>query len=71
MILISSIGYFGDAAGANVAYSVRGLWAILLAWWLGSLFGNTELVARTKRILHARITGALLICAATALVFLT
>jgi len=69
VVLIRSIGVYGDAAGANVAYSVRGLWGILLVWWIGSWFGNAELAARSPRVLQARIAGAVLVCAATALVF--
>jgi drug/metabolite transporter (DMT)-like permease len=69
VVLIRSIGVYGDAAGANVAYSVRGLWGILLVWWIGRWFGNTELAARSPRVLRARLLGAALVCAATALVF--
>lgn len=69
VVLIRSIGVYGDAAGANVAYSVRGLWGILLVWWVGSWFGNTELATRSPRVLRARLLGAGLVCAATALVF--
>lgn len=71
LILIRSIGVYGDAAGANVAYSMRGLWGILLVWWVGGWFGNTELSARSPRVLRARILGAILVCGATALVFWT
>jgi drug/metabolite transporter (DMT)-like permease len=69
LILIRSIGVYGDAAGANVAYSVRGLWGILLVWWVGSWFGNMELSARSPQVLRARILGSVLVCAATVLVF--
>lgn len=69
VVLIRSIGIYGDAAGANVAYSVRGVWGILLVWWIGRWFGNTELAARSPRVLRLRLLGAALVCAATVLVF--
>jgi drug/metabolite transporter (DMT)-like permease len=70
LVLIRSIGAFGHAAEANVVYSMRGLWTILLVWGIGRWFGNTELHARSRRILWTRTAGAALLCVSTVLVFL-
>ncbi len=70
LVLITSIGVFGDAAGANVAYSTRGLWGIALVWLIGRWFQNTELVAMPPRVIAAKVIGATLTTAATVLLFL-
>ena len=70
LVLIRAIGAYGDAAGANVVYSTRGLWGIFLVWLIGSWFGNVELEACPPRVIWARIVGALLVSTATLLVFL-
>jgi len=70
LVLIRAIGAYGDAAGANVVYSTRGLWGIFLVWLVGSWFGNIELDACPQKVIYARIIGALLVSTATLLVFL-
>ncbi len=37
-----ALSFFDDATGINVVYSSRGLWAILLIGFLGTLLGNNE-----------------------------
>lgn len=37
-----SIGFFNNPTGVNVIYSSRGLWTILLVWFMGAHFANTE-----------------------------
>jgi len=69
ILLISSIGKFGDAAGANIVYSSRGLWSVALVWIVGRHFGNTELAKKPRRVVLARILGAALISSAILLVF--
>lgn len=70
LVLIRSIGAFGDAAGANVVYSSRGVWGIVFVWLLGHWFNNRELHAAPRHVLWARFTGAALVSIATVLVFL-
>jgi hypothetical protein len=70
LVLIRAIGAFGDAAGANVVYSSRGLWGIVFVWLIGSWFGNRELHACPPRVIWARVAGAVLVSIATVLVFL-
>ncbi|PTY05307.1 hypothetical protein DB346_01695 [Verrucomicrobia bacterium LW23] len=68
--LISAIGYFGDAAGANVIYSSRGLWGIVFVWMIGARFGNTELDGSSPRVVLARLAGAALVTVSTILIFI-
>lgn len=70
VVIISAIGYFGDAAGANVVYSSRGLWGLGLLWLVGHWFHNQELVGRGRKVVLARVAGAGLIAAAVVLLFL-
>ncbi len=68
-ILTRSIGAYGDAAGANVAFGSRGLWGLLFVWLIGHWFANDEFVARHRAIVVLRILGAILMMAAIVLVF--
>ncbi|HSI84830.1 MAG: EamA family transporter [Candidatus Methylacidiphilales bacterium] len=70
LVLITAIGVYGDAAGANVIYSSRGLWGIMFVWLIGAWFGNSELAASSPRVLVARMVGAFLVTVATVLIFL-
>jgi drug/metabolite transporter (DMT)-like permease len=68
LVLITTVGIFGDAAGCNIVYGSRGIWSIVLVYWLGRHFGNTELhVGRS--VVIARIVGSLLLMAAIVLAF--
>ena len=51
----------------NVVYSVRGLFSVLLVWWVGHWFTNTESHAG-RRVLLARLAGAVAMLGAIALV---
>ncbi|RMD73258.1 MAG: DMT family transporter [Lentisphaerae bacterium] len=68
ILLIRSIGTYGNAAEANVIYSSRGLWGISLVWLVGTWFGNRELKGRHPRIIFSRIAGAISISIATLLI---
>jgi len=57
------------AAWANLLYSSRGLWSILLVWGAGTVFGNTEREAG-KNVMSWRLAGAGLMLAAITLVLL-
>ncbi len=57
----------GDATAANVVYSSRGLWSVVLVWLVGHWFGNEE--GRLPRaVLRRRLFGAVLMLAAIGLV---
>ena len=37
-----SIGFFNNPTGVNVVYSSRGLWVLVIVWFLGHHFTNSE-----------------------------
>ena len=57
-----ALGRFGDATRINIIYSLRGLWAIGLAWTLGRML-QTDEAQLPPRILLLRLIGALLLTA--------
>jgi len=59
----SSIGVYGDAAGANVVYGSRGLWSVLLVAIVARHLGVAE-GTRDVRTLFLRLAGSILILAA-------
>jgi len=69
LILVYTLGVYGDATAVNVIYSTRGLWSVIAVWFFGHWFANTE---RTQgsTIFRARLLGAGCLCAAVVLVFL-
>jgi len=69
VMLAFAIGYFGDAAGANIVYSSRGIWSVVLVWWVGHWFANREREAGGI-VLTLRGVGATLIVSAIVLIFL-
>ena len=69
LILVSTLGYFGDATAVNVIYSTRGLWSVLAVWWLGHWFANTER-DQGGSVFRSRLIGAGCLCASVLLVFL-
>lgn len=62
-----AIGVFGDATGANVVYSSRGLWSLLLLALVARRLGITDAVF-DRGTLVMRSAGSLLILAAVLLV---
>jgi len=64
-----SIGIFQDAAGTNIVYASRGLWSVLLVWFVGHHFANTER-HQGSGVMLGRITGAVLILSAVILIFI-
>jgi drug/metabolite transporter (DMT)-like permease len=64
----TSIGIFQDAAGTNIVYASRGLWSVLLVWFVGHRFANQE---RTEGqgVMLGRMIGAVLILSAVVLIF--
>ena len=65
----TTIGLFGDATGANVVYSSRGLWSVVAVWLIGHWFANTER-KMGPRVMLFRLAGALLMTFAIVVTFL-
>ena len=70
VILILGLAFHGQATLQNVIYSSRGLFGILLVWWVGHLLGNHERHTAGSAMMRRRLAGALLLCVAIGLVFL-
>jgi drug/metabolite transporter (DMT)-like permease len=68
-VFVSLIAVKGHAAPINVVYSSRGLWSVLLVWWLGHWVQSREQHVEPK-VRVARLAGAMLTLAAIALVLL-
>lgn len=67
VIFVSVVATWGRAAEANVVYSSRGLWSILLVWAIGAHLQNAE-SQLGGRTLGWRLAGALLMMSAIVLV---
>ncbi len=67
LFLISTLAIFGEATAVNVVYSARGLWSVVMVWWLGHWFSNPE-QQLGARVLKWRLIGALLMMVAIAVV---
>jgi drug/metabolite transporter (DMT)-like permease len=65
--MASAIGLFGDATAANVVYSSRGLWSLLLLAVVARRLGITDSVFH-RSTLVLRAVGCVLILGAVALV---
>jgi drug/metabolite transporter (DMT)-like permease len=57
LMLVTSIALYAQATTANVMYSARGMWSIVIVWLAGSWFGNTER-SRGGRVFLWRLLGA-------------
>lgn len=69
ILMAVGIGYFSDAAGSNIAYSGRGVWTVILVWWIGHWFRNTEKEVGTATMI-SRTIGAVIISLAIVILFL-
>jgi len=67
LIFVSTLAHWGQAAQANVMYSSRGLWSVLLVWVVGHWFRSREQLLGGQ-ILGWRLAGAALMMAAIVLV---
>ncbi len=67
MTFVGTIAHFGNAAPANVVYSSRGLWTIVLIWVIGHWFTSRE-QHLGREILLWRLAGAALMMSAIVLV---
>lgn len=70
LILLLTLSYFGKATAVNILYSSRGLWGIVLVWFIGHWFGSKEKANLGKRVLVRRFIGALLLTGAIVMVLL-
>lgn len=69
LLFVYAIANWGQAAQANVIYSSRGLWSILLIWFVGHWFGSRETENGTA-VLVWRLVGALMMLSAIILAML-
>lgn len=65
----SAIAFWGDATAVNIIYASRGLWGIMLVWFVGARFGNRERDSGGK-VMGRRFAGAMLLVAAIVLVLI-
>jgi len=63
LLLICTLGFFGNATAVNVIYSSRGLWSVVAVWLVGHWFANTEKEVGMK-VFRWRMIGAVLMLAA-------
>ena len=69
VLFVGSVSHFGQATAANVMYSSRGLWSVVLVWLIGHWFHNEERKLGAD-IMAWRLVGACLLLAAIALVLM-
>ncbi|HKL21187.1 MAG TPA: EamA family transporter [Tichowtungia sp.] len=62
-----ALGRYGHAPEVNVVYSTRALFSIAIVWFFGRHIGNIEHTAG-RAVLLRRLTGALILFAAVALI---
>jgi drug/metabolite transporter (DMT)-like permease len=67
-LLYAGIAHYGGATQANIIYSSRGVWSIVLIWAIGSWLGNKEREQVGKQILLQRFFGACLLIVTIAFV---
>lgn len=69
VIFVSTIAIYGHATAANIAYSSRGLWSVVLVWLVGHWFHNQEQHLGHK-VMRWRLAGSALMMTAIVLVIL-
>ena len=69
-ILVLALTTFGQATEINIVYSSRAIFGILLVLCFASRLGNLEAANAGRKVMRNRLVGALLLCAAIALVFI-
>ena len=68
VLLITTLGVFGDATAVNIVYGTRGVWSVVLVWVFGRHLGALE-GAQGSRVLGWRLAGAGLMSTAVVVVF--
>lgn len=61
--LLYSLSTYGQATAINILYSTRGIWGIVLVWFVGHWFGNKEKHVGGPVILRRLIGASLLMMA--------
>ena len=69
VIFVTALGIYRQATAANVIYSSRGLWSVVLVWAIGHWFHSQERKLGGS-VLRWRLAGAFLMTAAILLVLL-
>jgi len=69
LLIVTPIALFGHATTANVLYSARGMWSVVIVWLVGHWFGNRE-QSLGRLIFLSRLLGAALMTAAVIVVLL-
>ena len=69
LLIVTPIALFGHATTANVLYSARGMWSVVIVWLVGHWFGNRE-QSLGRLIFISRLLGAALMTAAVIVVLL-
>lgn len=64
-----TLGIWGHATAVNIIYSTRGLFSVVLVWWVGHWFSNTESEAG-RGVLLARLAGTVAMLGAIGLVMI-
>jgi len=66
LAIVATVAIWGHATVANVVYSTRGLWGVLLVWLIGPRLGVHD-ASLTPPVLACRLAGALLLMVAIVL----
>lgn len=69
IIFVSTYAVYGRATAANIAYSSRGLWSVILVWLVGHWFKNEEQHLGPK-VMRWRLAGSTLMMTAIVLVMM-
>ncbi len=64
VLVTGTISVWRDAAGTNIVYATRGLWSIVLVWFLGRWLRNDERQTAGARRMGVRLVGGGLILSA-------
>ena len=67
LLFVTTLAHWGRAASINVIYGSRGLWSVLLVWWIGRWMQSRE-SQLGGRVLAWRLAGATLMMSAIVLV---
>lgn len=65
-----AVSFYGNPTAANILYSSRGIWSVLLIWSLGHWFKNNEKESGSA-VMTQRLIGAILLFIAIILVIIT
>jgi len=68
VLFVTAIAIYGNGTAANVVYSSRGLWSVIMVWAVGHWFANRESHV-SPDVFRGRVMGAVCMTVAVALVF--